>query len=113
MRRRRIPLAHALTEQDVLAGVGNMYRAEVLWAQRLDPHLPARELGREAFDALWEEVAEQLRVGVEPPRASRTRRGVYRRRDCARCGGPVAHEELAARTLRWCPGCQSSGDGSG
>jgi len=106
LRRRRIPLAHALMEQDVVAGVGNMYRAEVLWARRLPPYLPARELAREDFDGLWAEIVDQLRHGVERPR-SRSRRGIYRKRACGRCGGPVAQEELAARTLWWCPRCQA------
>jgi len=105
LRRRRIPLAHALMQQDVIAGVGNMYRAEVLWARELPPHLPARELARADFDGLWAEITAQLCHGVEHPR-SRRRRGIYRKRACGRCGGPVRQEELAARTLWWCPNCQ-------
>jgi endonuclease-8 len=103
--RRRVPVAQALLEQEVVAGVGNMYRAEVLWAVRLDPWRPARDVGPGEAERLWDEIVGQLRHGVEHPRG-RARRGVYRRVDCRRCGGPVARRELAARTLWWCPACQ-------
>ncbi len=106
--RRRAPVAQALMDQEVVAGVGNMYRAEVLWAVGLDPWRPAREVRAEEAERLWAEIADQLRHGVEHPR-SRGRRGVYRRAACRRCGGPVARRELAARTLWWCPACQGGG----
>jgi formamidopyrimidine-DNA glycosylase len=123
LRRRRIPLAAALMDQSVVAGVGNVFRAEALHACRLDPYLPARELSREDFEALWATIGEQLRDGVRSGRIvtaparpgvprSRLRRGertvVYRRRSCGTCGGPVRREALAGRDLHWCPACQST-----
>ncbi len=106
--RRRAPVAQVLMDQEVVAGVGNVYRAEVLWALALDPWRAARDLRREEAEALWAECARQLRHGVEHPRARR-HRGVYRRASCRRCGGPVARREVAARTLWWCPACQGGG----
>ena len=40
-------------DQAVLAGVGNVYRAEVLFRHRVDPFRPGRELRRRTFDAIW------------------------------------------------------------
>jgi len=104
LRRRRIPLAAALLDQSVLAGVGNVYRAEALHVRRLDPLLPARDLPREEFDLLWGTIAAQLADGVRRGRirtdpAKGGKRFVYRRARCARCDGPVSTAEVAARTL--------------
>jgi formamidopyrimidine-DNA glycosylase len=112
LRRRRIPLGAALLDQAVLAGVGNVYRAEALHVRRLDPLRPSRELAREDFDLLWGTITAQLTDGVRRGRIrTDPRRGgrhfVYRRTHCATCGGPVATAEVAARTLYWCPACQT------
>lgn len=118
--RRRTPIAQALLDQAVIAGVGNVYRAEALHAERLDPHLPACELDARRARALWARIAAQLAGGVEdgriitaPGARERGRRVprreatcVYRRAACLTCGGPVAREELAGRVLWWCPACQ-------
>jgi formamidopyrimidine-DNA glycosylase len=120
--RRRISIAAALMDQSVLAGVGNVYRAESLFAVGLDPHTPAREVPRATVDALWATLVLQLRDGERAgkivtvpaaeagkPRSKLTGRDrvqVYRRASCRRCDGPVAHEQLTGRTLWWCPACQ-------
>lgn len=122
LRRRRIPVAAALMDQSVLAGVGNVYRAEALFAVGLDPHLPARDVPPAVVTGLWDVLTVQLREGERAgkivtvpadeaggPRSrlrGRDRVQVYRREACRRCGGPVAHEQLAGRTLWWCPACQ-------
>jgi endonuclease VIII len=117
LQRRRIPLAAALMDQAVIAGIGNVYRAEVLHVCGLDPHAPARELDREAFDELWDTTARFLRDGVRRRRIVTTgkargpRTHVYRRRACLTCGGPVVKEALAGRDLHWCPACQAGGAG--
>ena len=122
LRRRRIPIAAALMDQRVVAGIGNVYRAEVLNVLGIDPHLPARELGEERFWELWTTVGSMLADGVrerriitrrdgpKPPRGARAT-WVYRQERCARCGTPVRKEKLAARNLFWCPTCQPSGAG--
>lgn len=122
--RRRIPIGAALLDQAVVAGIGNVYRAEVLHACRVDPYTPAREVPADTVRALWDTTVAMLREGVRlnrivttPPELapagkprSRLRRDervvVYRRSACLACGGPVTREELAMRTLFWCPACQ-------
>jgi formamidopyrimidine-DNA glycosylase len=122
--RRKISIAEALMDQQVVAGIGNVYRAEVLHAERLYPHTPANQVGREEALALWDRMVAQLALGLkdrmivtlpDAPRTSAARRKiprtlgkcVYKRTDCYTCGGPVIHEPLAGRTLWWCPNDQS------
>lgn len=124
MRRRRIPIGGALLDQSIVAGIGNVYRAEALFAERIDPATPCRELPDDAVRRLWDRMAAQLAAGVRDRRivtvetdaatASERRRirrreavNVYRRRSCGVCGGPVSTGEVAARTLSWCPHCQT------
>lgn len=126
LRRRRRPLAAVLLDQGVIAGLGNVYRAEILFVLGLDPMLPAADLPRPAFDALWALAAALLaegvrlnRIVVAPTAAPRhpdapTRRSdrlyVYKRRACRVCGGEIARAELEARRLYWCPRCQRGHD---
>jgi len=122
---RRVPIAAALLDQTVLAGVGNVYRAELLFLHGIEPTLPARELGRTDFDALWSSAVTLLRAGVRSGRivttdpADRERRGsarpddahyVYRRTGlpCRRCATPIQRAEMAGRNLYWCPRCQAA-----
>lgn len=124
--RSRSPIAGLLMDQSVLCGVGNVYRAEVLFRHGVDPYLPGRDLPREVWDAMWGDLVELLHVGlrrgrivtmaptvVAPPATSERgrRRWVYRRagEPCVVCGTAVLMEELAARNLYWCPVCQAPG----
>ncbi len=123
--RRRIPIGQALLDQRVLAGVGNVYRAEALHLERIDPYLPSRELSADRALALWERVAGQLADGVRDGRIitapgaieragsarkvpRRAATCVYGQRACLTCGGPIRREPLAGRTLWWCPADQST-----
>ena len=121
----RTALGQLLMRQDIVAGIGNIYRAEILFRARLDPHRPGRDLSRPAFDALWDDLAMLLRDGVktgrivttDPTDRARTR-GKARRDDasyvahragkpCRVCGNPILSEPMAGRTLYWCAHCQT------
>jgi endonuclease VIII len=126
--RSRAPLATLLMDQSVIAGVGNVYRAEVLFRHGLDPQLPGRALSRPCWDAVWADLVGLMREGVrsgridtvapehDPVRTGRAPRQdrhggevyTYRRAGlpCLVCGTPIAHVEHAARNLFWCPTCQ-------
>lgn len=130
--RRGVALGQLLMDQAVLAGVGNIYRAEALFRQGLDPYLPGRRLSRSAGVALWEDLVGLMGDGVRDGRIITTRpehRGmvdeageplpvwpqnayyVYQRdgRPCRVCGTDVRVTALQARKLYWCPGCQPPG----
>ncbi|MCW0215823.1 MAG: Fpg/Nei family DNA glycosylase [Pseudonocardia sp.] len=124
----RAPLATLLMDQAVVAGVGNVYRAELLFRHHLDPQLPGRALPREVFDVLWPDLVALMRDGVKrgridtvAPEHDPRRRGepgrkdrhggevyVYRRAGmpCLVCRTPVLTATHAARNLFWCPTCQ-------
>jgi endonuclease-8 len=97
-------VGEALLDQRVVAGIGNMWRAEALFAARVSPWEPVRELG----DAALRDV---LGAASSLMRAERADRLVYRRAGlpCRRCGTPVAarRQGEAARTAYWCPSCQA------
>ena len=114
-----------LMDQTVVAGVGNVYRAEVLYRARLDPRLPGRELSHEQWQALWADLVALMKAGVRAghivttERADRERRtGTPRREDrfyvyrrhglpCRVCGTNVQVAEVGGRNLYRCPVCQS------
>lgn len=129
--RSRTSIAALLMDQKVLAGAGNVYRAEVLFRHGLQPHTPGSVLEREQWDALWHDLVKLMHVGVrsgridtvrpehEPEVTGRAPRQdrhggevyVYRRagQPCLVCGTVVATAELAGRKLYWCPNCQQRG----
>jgi endonuclease-8 len=121
-------VAALLMDQSVLAGVGNVYRAEVLFRHGIDPYRPGRSLTRAEFDAMWADLVTLMREGVRTGRIDTVRPEhtpeamgrpprvddhggevyVYRRagQPCHLCGTEVRTAVLAARNLFWCPGCQ-------
>ena len=119
--RSRAPIGQLLMDQSVLAGIGNVYRAEVLFRAGLSPFTPGTAVRRSAWDALWEDTRTLIRAGVRSGRIvttapeDRDRRSgrasasdahyVYRRTGlpCRRCGTEVVTEVMAGRNLFWCP----------
>lgn len=112
-----------LMNQEVVAGVGNVYRAEVLFRAGLSPFREGRSVPRETFDALWEDLVTVMRAGLRVGRIITTRAEhrprarevsaehahyVYRRAGlpCRVCAEPVLTEAMAGRNLFWCPRCQ-------
>jgi formamidopyrimidine-DNA glycosylase len=127
--RRSIAVGALLMDQSVLAGVGNVYRAEMLFRARVDPFLPGRDVDGDRIDSLWADLVTHMRAGVRTGRIVTTEpvdrarpRGrasdddryyVYRRTGlpCRVCGTPIATAELAGRNVFWCPHCQAPGAG--
>ena len=124
IRRSTVPIGALLMEQEIVAGIGNVYRAEVLFRHRLDPWRPGRELAEGQWEALWGDLVVLLRDGVRrgrivttlpqdrPHRSGTARRDeahyVYRRTGlpCRICATLVVAEPMAGRTLYRCPYCQ-------
>jgi endonuclease-8 len=100
----RREVGEALLDQRLVAGIGNMWKAEALFAAGVSPW---RQLGT-LSDAELERI---LRAAAEAMRSIGGERLVYRRagRPCRRCGGPISagRQGEGARTAYWCPGCQA------
>jgi len=58
------PIAELLMDQAVLAGVGNVYRCEVLFRHRVDPFRPGREIRPTTWRAIWDDLARLMPLGV-------------------------------------------------
>jgi endonuclease VIII len=124
VRHSRSPVGLLLTDQTVAAGVGNVFRAEVLFRAGIDPHRSGRLVTAEEWDGIWADLVTLMRAGLRAGRIVTTRPDhrdrrtgpaqpedahyVYRRTGlpCRLCGMPVATEVMAARNLFWCPRCQ-------
>ncbi|MGA4669550.1 Fpg/Nei family DNA glycosylase [Propionibacteriaceae bacterium Y1923] len=122
------PIAALLMDQKVAAGVGNIYRAEVLFRHRRNPMTPGTRISKKQWDAMWADLVVLMRQGVVdgridtvtdehlPEAMGRPAREdahggevyVYRRtgQPCLVCGSEVRSKILEARNLYWCPTCQ-------
>jgi endonuclease-8 len=116
------PVGAFLLDQSVIAGIGNVYRAELLFLCGIHPARPASSLGDDEFDELWQRTVELLRLGVrmgrivttDPDEVGRPRSRmraqdrlyVYHRDVCRRCGSDLGVLELGGRPIWYCPSCQ-------
>lgn len=118
IRRSRAPIGGLLMDQSVLAGVGNVYRAEVLFRHRMHPLRPGRTLRLGQWSSIWADLVTLMAEGVRSGRIETLRREhdveaegrhyVYRRtgEPCLVCGARIRTAELQGRNLFWCPRCQ-------
>lgn len=119
----RSNLATLLMRQDIIAGIGNIYRAELLYRAWLDPFKPGRDLPEPEWHALWEDTVGLLTDGLREGRIvttlpeDRDKHGTARRSEatyaahragqpCRICHTPISSEPLSGRTLYWCKVCQ-------
>ncbi|WP_341928160.1 zinc finger domain-containing protein [Nocardioides psychrotolerans] len=123
--RSRAPIGTLLMDQAVIAGVGNVYRAEVLLRHGTSPFAAGRDVDPAVVQAIWDDLVVLLRAGVRAGRIITTEpedrarpHGRPRRDDahyvygrtglpCRRCGAEVHSAPMAARTVYWCPVCQA------
>lgn len=121
--RSRAPIGTLLLNQSIIAGVGNVFRADALFDQGIHPERPGRELSREEFDGLWQRLCEFLAIGVrynriitaDPETVGRTRgrmrKGervlVYSKSTCPECESAIDIWDLGNRRMYACPECQS------
>lgn len=126
VRRKPTPIGQLLMDPSVVSGIGNVYRAELLFRARQNPHTPGREVLEEVVRGLWRDWVRLLPIGVDTGqmmtmddldpaayRAAMARRAdrhwVYHRAGlpCRVCGTAIVVEEMATRKLYWCPNCQA------
>jgi formamidopyrimidine-DNA glycosylase len=124
--RKPTPIGLLLMDQSVVSGIGNVYRAELLFRAKLNPHLPGKLVPADLVRALWADWTYLLGVGVSTGQmmtmdglddeafdralAHRDdRHWVYHRADkpCRVCGTPIVMEIAASRKLYFCPYCQA------
>lgn len=102
-----LPLAEALQRQQLVAGIGNMWAAEILWESRLSPWVA---VGNVSDEELRSALSTGHRLMSSALESSRSARRVYRRsgRACPRCGAPILSrgQGEANRRAYWCPRCQ-------
>ena len=124
--RKPTPIGLLLMDQHVVSGIGNVYRAELLFRAGLNPHTPGREVPEQTVRALWKDWTKLLKRGVELGQmltidrlgekryrsalAHRNERHyVYHRTGlpCRVCSTNIVMEEFGGRKLYWCPSCQA------
>lgn len=122
VRKKPTPIALLLMDQAVVSGIGNVYRAEMLFRARQNPFTPGKEVREEVVRELWRDWVKLLTIGVQTGQmltmddlstedyqkalASRAdRHWVYHRtgEPCRICGTPIMMQELGGRKLYWCP----------
>ena len=114
-----------LMDQSVIAGVGNVYRSELLFRHHIDPYRPGTLVGHDEFGDMWTDLVALMKIGVRCGKIvvirpehdhgapaygpGRPRTYVYRRAGeaCRVCGASVRTAELEGRNLFWCSDCQS------
>jgi len=123
-------IAELLMDQSVVAGIGNVYRCELLFRHRVDPFRPGREVRRATWDAMWRDICDLMPLGLaagqiltmpdqvedakaalaagDPVVPGERRYLVYRRAQepCRVCGSKVRTKVVAGRNLFWCGRCQ-------
>ena len=120
--RSRAPIGQLVMDQAVMAGLGNIYRTEILWRQHIHPMTPGKALTRGQFDAFWADSAALLRIGVaeraiitvegagEGTKRGKGRYGartnIFKKKTCPRCDEPIRQFMLAARKVFVCDACQ-------
>lgn len=113
-------MVDVLLDQRLAAGIGNVYKSELLFLQRYSPLATLGSVSDETLVGFYQQAAELLKAnlggGPRTTRFAQDRRGhlwVYGRRDlsCLRCDTPIRRSILGAqpRSTYWCESCQSQG----
>ena len=115
----RAPIGRLIMGQSVMAGIGNIYRTEILWRQGVHPETPGNRLDRSIFDRIWNDAASLLALGVErnaiiidgaEPSKSRYRErvNIFGKQTCPKCTGAVRRLDVDGRRAFVCDVCQPS-----
>lgn len=122
---RKTPIGALLMDQEIFSGLGNIFRAELLFRAKLSPFRPGHEVEAATLKAIWKDSGTLMRDAMEDRRIVTTRPAdrphkkgpalneeahyVYRRqgRPCFVCGTKVMTKVMGGRNLFWCPVCQA------
>lgn len=120
-KQKKLLISDALLNQKIIAGIGNKYKAEILFVCKINPFKQVSQLNSVQQNSLCEEIPKLLKYGYENAGKTRellsgetnswdTRHWVFRRaaRMCWICKTKIKSEKkLTARTTFWCPSCQN------
>lgn len=107
-----------IMNQSIMAGIGNIYRTEVLWRQAVHPETPGKAIDRQTFDKIWSDAKALLTLGVKRnaiitkdiARASRgknqERFNIFAKENCPVCGGKIVRLQINGRRAFVCEICQ-------
>jgi len=123
--KRKIPIGRAIMDQSIIAGVGNVYRSELLFQIGVHPWRLCADTHPETLAQLWDHAVVELKAGervgkiitVDPIDVGAEKRSelnrferlyAYKRdgKDCRRCGNAIASADIDGRNAWWCPACQ-------
>jgi endonuclease VIII len=114
----RVGIGQLLMDQSVMAGIGNIYRSEILWRQGVHPNVPGNQISRDVFDMIWTDAVQLLEIGVknnaiitvDGAQKSRTRYAervnIFGKTTCPTCDGDIRKFEIATRRAFVCETCQ-------
>ncbi len=103
------PIGDALLDQRILAGIGNIWKAESCWEAGIDPWRPVASIGAAEASAIVEAARPRmLESGTRGPKFIRARVYGHAGGPCPRCGAQIVSRGQGDqnRTTYWCPGCQ-------
>ncbi len=130
VRTANLSIGALLMDQAVFAGIGNIYRAELLYRAKQSPFTAGKDTSGKTVKAIWNDAVKLMPDGMVDRRIVTTRpkdrphpggkaereetHYVYRRhgKPCFVCGTTIRRVEMAGRTLYWCPTCQPDETGA-
>lgn len=122
--KRNTPIGMLLMDQTIFSGIGNIFRAELLYRAKIHPMRSGKVAGAAALRGIWADAKKLMPAAMIDRRIVTTRakdrphpRGtaqddevhyVYRRhgKPCFVCGATIKKQEMGGRTVYWCPECQ-------
>ena len=114
----KLPIGQLIMDQSVIAGIGNIFRSEILWRQGVHPKTPGTNIDKTTFDRIWADARDLLALGVKynsiitveakgpSPGKYQERVNIYKKNRCPECGGDIQCHVLAGRTAYFCEQCQ-------
>jgi endonuclease-8 len=126
VKRSKKTIGELLMDQSVAAGIGNIFRAELLYRAKLNPFTPGKDVAEKTLRSIWKDVGLLMKAAMVDRRIVTTKpkdrphksgkalkeeaHYVYRRqgRPCFICGTKILTEVMAGRNLFWCPFCQAA-----
>jgi endonuclease VIII len=116
----RTSIGQLLMDQSVIAGIGNIYRSEILWRQKIHPETSGKNIARDAFDRIWTDSVQLLKIGVkhnaiitrqdDVTSGKKSKYGerfnIFGKTHCPDCQSEIRVFEIATRRAFMCETCQ-------